>query len=116
MVWKPIQFEFDSDIPDFESSEIFLAVSDVLQQNPQFLKILIAGHTDSVGPAVYNKDLSQRRVEAVRDILCLYGVEKNRLDAVGYGEEKPLVPNNTVKNRAINRRVEFIITEVAEVK
>ncbi|MBU2281128.1 MAG: OmpA family protein, partial [Gammaproteobacteria bacterium] len=55
----------------------------------------------------YNQRLSMQRAESVRDALVnRYGVEANRLEAVGYGESRPVADNSTELGRAINRRVE----------
>jgi OOP family OmpA-OmpF porin len=59
-----------------------------------------------VGQAAYNKDLSQRRANAVRQALIdRFGADGSRLTAVGYGPERTLVANDTAANRAVNRRV-----------
>lgn len=73
------------------------------------IKIEISGHTDDVGADAFNKDLSQKRAQAVVDYLLKANVEKSRLIAVGYGETKPLQPNTNEANRAKNRRIEFKI-------
>ena len=67
----------------------------------------IQGHTDNIGSAAYNKDLSQRRAESVRTYLIGKGVAEGRLTAHGYGLEQPVADNKTEKGRAKNRRVEF---------
>jgi len=73
-------------------------------------KILIEGHTDSYGSNAYNKKLSEKRAQAVSNILVSkYAVDSKRLKAVGYGEEKPLADNKTSDGREQNRRVEIII-------
>ncbi|MEO8242624.1 MAG: OmpA family protein [bacterium] len=72
--------------------------------------IRVLGHTDNVGAAAYNADLSQRRAVAVRDILAGAGVPSTRLSAVGMGEGSPIASNLTAAGRAQNRRVEIIIT------
>ncbi len=72
-------------------------------------RIDIAGHTDSRGGNVFNKKLSQRRAESVVSYLVQEGVERSRLTASGYGETKPLLPNTSSKNRAKNRRIEFVV-------
>lgn len=73
-------------------------------------KILIEGHTDSYGSNAYNKKLSEKRAQAVVNILVSkYAVDSKRLKAVGYGEEKPLADNKTAAGREQNRRVEIII-------
>ena len=68
---------------------------------------VLEGHTDSVGTDAYNQRLSERRASAVREVLVnQYGVEAGRVDAVGYGESRPVADNATDAGRAINRRVE----------
>ena len=71
------------------------------------LTIEISGHTDNRGTDEYNKELSQKRADAVKRYLISKGCKANSLKAVGYGETKPVSDNNTDKNRAKNRRVEF---------
>ena len=73
------------------------------------IHIEIAGHTDSDGSAEYNQKLSQSRVDMVKSKLIATSIKKSRLTAKGYGESKPLVPNDTEKNKAKNRRVEITI-------
>ncbi|HEY8375396.1 MAG TPA: OmpA family protein, partial [Nannocystis sp.] len=65
------------------------------------------GHTDSKGSDKYNKTLSQKRVNAVRDYLVKAGIDSSRLEPIGWGEEKPIDTNKTAEGRANNRRVEF---------
>ncbi|MBL7850963.1 MAG: OmpA family protein [Cyclobacteriaceae bacterium] len=77
-----------------------------LTENPT-LRIEIAGHTDNVGTAAYNLQLSQKRAQAVSAYLVAHGIEPSRLTQKGYGAEKPLVPNDSEENRQINRRIEF---------
>jgi len=71
------------------------------------LKIEISGHTDNVGTAQYNKQLSQKRANAVKKYLVQKGCTSANLTAVGYGEAKPVTDNNTETGKAKNRRVEF---------
>jgi len=71
----------------------------------------IEGHTDSVGSAEYNLKLSQRRAEAVRNYLISKGISPDRLEAVGYGETRPIASNRTAAGRAKNRRVEIILIQ-----
>ncbi len=86
-------------------------IAAVINNFPQLKKIRIEGHTDSDGGDAYNLDLSQRRAEAVRVALIERGVSDARLVAVGFGEQQPVVPNDSAENKANNRRVEFIILE-----
>ncbi len=83
-------------------------VVEMLDQNPS-LQIEIGGHTDSRGSDSYNQELSQGRANAVRAYLIKNWVEPDRVSAMGYGEEKPEVPNDSDENMQINRRVEFTI-------
>lgn len=72
------------------------------------LKIRILGHADSTGDAAKNKDLSQRRAESVKKILVQkYGADEKRITTKGWGDEQPLVSNDTEEGRAMNRRVEI---------
>jgi OmpA-OmpF porin, OOP family len=71
--------------------------------------IEVAGHTDSVGSAASNLDLSKRRAEAVVAYLKDAGVDTSRITAAGYGETKPIASNDTDEGRAQNRRIEFVV-------
>jgi outer membrane protein OmpA-like peptidoglycan-associated protein len=76
------------------------------------VKVEIGGHTDAYGKWDYNKQLSQRRAEAVKDYLTKKGIDPRRIKAVGYGETKPLVSNDDeAQGREINRRVEFKVLQ-----
>jgi OOP family OmpA-OmpF porin len=77
-----------------------------MKQYPQTTTV-VEGHTDSVGPDAYNQKLSERRANAVKQVLTQqYGVESTRVDSVGYGETRPVADNATEEGRAVNRRVE----------
>ncbi len=77
-----------------------------IKKHPDLL-IEISGHTDNKGSNDYNKQLSQKRAEAVKAYLVSKGCNSKNLKAVGYGESKPVTDNTTDENRAQNRRVEF---------
>lgn len=79
---------------------------DLLVANQQ-LRICINGHTDDVGQEADNQKLSEGRAKSVYDWLVSKGLPAERLSFVGFGESKPLVPNDSPENRAINRRTEF---------
>jgi outer membrane protein OmpA-like peptidoglycan-associated protein len=74
-------------------------------------KLDIAGHTDDKGSDEYNLKLSQNRANAVKDYLVKKGVNAETITAQGFGESKPIVPNDNDANRERNRRVEFKITK-----
>jgi outer membrane protein OmpA-like peptidoglycan-associated protein len=73
------------------------------------VKVRIEGHTDSTGDPARNLDLSKRRAEAVKKALVSqFGIAADRLTSEGFGDTKPIAPNDTPKGRAENRRVEFV--------
>jgi outer membrane protein OmpA-like peptidoglycan-associated protein len=94
------------------SNGILDAVAEVLKTNAD-LSVRIEGHTDDSGSSESNRELSQKRAEAVRDYLVAKGVDAARLEAVGYGEDKPLVEGTSDEARSKNRRVEFVIVDRA---
>jgi OOP family OmpA-OmpF porin len=69
----------------------------------------VVGHADARGRAKRNLVLSQRRARAVVTYLVDKGIDAGRLEAVGYGEARPVAPNDTAQNRAKNRRIELEI-------
>ena len=72
--------------------------------------ILVEGHTDNVGTDAYNMRLSKRRATAVGNYLTAAGVSSSRFTAKWYGESQPKVENNNDENKALNRRVQFVVT------
>jgi OmpA-OmpF porin, OOP family len=86
-------------------------VAAVMSKHPEIKVIRVEGHTDDKGDDAFNKDLSQKRAESVRAYLVGKGVGEGRLQATGFGEEKPIAPNTSEKGRAQNRRVEFNIVD-----
>lgn len=83
-------------------------VANVVRQYPQTL-IRIEGHTDSNGTEEYNLNLSQRRAQAVGDLLTSRSVSSSRIELVGLGEAYPIATNETESGRRMNRRVEIKI-------
>jgi outer membrane protein OmpA-like peptidoglycan-associated protein len=101
-----VKFDFDKAVVKQESYGEVKNLADFLTQYPQTTTV-VEGHTDSVGPDAYNQKLSERRANAVREVLVKqYGVGDDRVSAVGYGETRPVADNATAEGRAINRRVE----------
>jgi len=109
-ITQQIHFEFNKDKIRPESFPVLDAVTDVLAKNPN-IKLEVQGHTDNKGASAYNKDLSNRRAHSVMKYLIAHGVTVERLTAVGYGMERPIVDNNSEQNRALNRRVQFVRSE-----
>jgi outer membrane protein OmpA-like peptidoglycan-associated protein len=103
-----IYFDVNSDRLRSESDPVLQEIASALDRNPQW-QLTIDGHTDSVGTDEANKDLSQRRSEAVRVALVdRYGVAAGRLTTRGLGATVPKDTNDTPEGRARNRRVELI--------
>ena len=93
---------------DPSSTALLDTLYDVVSRCPD-LVIQIGGHTDSQGHADWNMKLSEQRADAVSDYLVHKGIPAARMKVAGFGESKPLVPNNTAQNRAKNRRIEFAV-------
>jgi len=87
------------------------AVAKKLLAHPELGRVEIQGHTDNVGPSSFNRRLSQRRANAVRDHLVERGVPVERLVARGYGEARPRFTNRTERGRTQNRRVQFVLLD-----
>ena len=104
-----IQFETGKAVIIKKSYPILDEVAKVFIDNPTYI-IEVQGHTDNVGNAEVNMNLSDKRAQAVRDYLVKAGVDANRMTAHGYGSTAPIADNNTKAGRAKNRRVEFKIT------
>jgi outer membrane protein OmpA-like peptidoglycan-associated protein len=106
---KQVHFAHDSATIEPDSASLLEEIADVLRQKTDITKLEIQGHTDNTGSPVYNQRLSQQRADAVRDALIKLGIEGDRLEAKGYGQDKPLVPNTNAANKARNRRVQLMI-------
>ncbi|MCL4161650.1 UNVERIFIED_CONTAM: hypothetical protein GTU68_035352 [Idotea baltica] len=76
--------------------------------NPK-MAIRLEGHTDNQGNPVRLKELSQSRVDAVKQYLVAKGINANRIETIGLGGEKPIARNVNEAGRSQNRRVEFIV-------
>lgn len=98
------------------SFDLLKEVAAIIKANPQMGKITIEGHTDSKGKDDANLELSRKRAESVKSFLISQGVDEKRLEAIGFGETKPIADNKTAKGRSLNRRVEFHIEKCEEKK
>ncbi len=110
-VLRNIYFNFDkatfADVSYLELNKL-----EKLLSNSPRMKVEIGGHTDRIGKIIYNKNLSQRRADAVVRWLKKKGIDPRRLSAVGYGKSKPLASNDDEsEGRELNRRVEFKVLE-----
>ena len=101
-----VKFDFDKSKVKEESYGDIKNLADFMNQYPQ-TSTTVEGHTDSVGTDAYNQKLSERRANAVREVLVnQYGVGAERVGSVGYCESRPVADNATEAGRAVNRRVE----------
>ena len=102
---RAVQFDTGNARLQQESRKILNQIADIMAKYPSY-GLNINGHTDSQGQPGANLRLSERRAKS-----CYYlvnrGVSTTRLNFAGYGETKPISDNNTLRGRALNRRVEF---------
>jgi outer membrane protein OmpA-like peptidoglycan-associated protein len=107
-------FAFDRDDLLPGADRIIRDFAGVLGKDDALRSVLIVGHTDSVGPDIYNVDLSERRARNVFKRLRALGVDENALGIVPMGEAQPVATNSTAAGRAANRRVEFFVSDLME--
>ncbi len=93
-----------------ESARTIDNIAAILKAYPS-VKVQLQGHTDNTGDAAENQRLSQARADEVKNRLVASGVAAERLEAVGYGSGRPIVPNGTPEGRARNRRTELVVTQ-----
>jgi OmpA-OmpF porin, OOP family len=105
-----VTFAFDSDVVTADERGTLREAVETLKRYPA-LRVEIAGHTDSVGSAAYNQNLSERRARSVLEYLVGAGIERDRLSARGYGQAEPVADNATDAGRAQNRRVELRVLQ-----
>lgn len=114
IVLNNVFFEFDSDKLTSDSKSELDKLFSLLANNPT-VNVEIQGHTDSKGSDSYNRKLSQKRAESVRNYIIKKGIEAKRITAVGYGEKQPIARNENAdgteneEGMALNRRIELKI-------
>jgi Mg-chelatase subunit ChlD len=87
--------------PGFELAEL-------MERYPK-LRLEIQGHTDNIGGEEFNQRLSDARAKSVMQEMTKRGIEEKRLRARGFGMSQPIAPNDSERNRAINRRTQFVV-------
>jgi outer membrane protein OmpA-like peptidoglycan-associated protein len=102
-----ITFDSDKDTLRSEAKPTLDQVVAALKGHSDW-KIVIEGHTDSTSTAQHNQDLSERRAAAVKTYLASAGIADARVTTTGFGQDKPVAPNDTALGRAQNRRVEIV--------
>lgn len=102
-----IQFDFNQSTIKPQSEPVLKEVGSLLQQQPD-LKLRVEGHTDNVGKAPYNLELSRKRAESVKvHLVQNFQIDASRLATEGFGDTRPIAKNDTEQGRAQNRRVEL---------
>lgn len=109
-VFDNLNFEFGKADIKKDSYPYLDKLADTLNKAKNWT-LEIQGHTDDKGGDDFNMKLSQNRADAVKNYLITKGVLLDTITAKGFGESKPLVPNDSDANREKNRRVEFKITK-----
>ena len=98
----------------FVINDNYLTVIDQLAARiaeAQIWSVVVTGHTDSLGEAVDNQRLSERRARAGADRLIAQGVPAELVTVVGAGETQPIASNDTLEGQQANRRIEFVVTQ-----
>jgi outer membrane protein OmpA-like peptidoglycan-associated protein len=103
---RSVQFETGKATLKVESYKILSQIVTIMNKYPDY-SLVINGHTDNTGTASNNQVLSENRAKACYEFLIGSGVDPSRLSYTGYGESRPVASNDTLRGRALNRRVEF---------
>jgi outer membrane protein OmpA-like peptidoglycan-associated protein len=106
---EQIVFDTASAKIEEDMDDLLEEVAKVMTSHSEVTHVRVEGHTDNVGAAADNQGLSRRRADAVVEWLVAHGVAASRLSSAGFGDTRPLVPNDTEHSRRKNRRVEFNI-------
>jgi len=105
----PVEFETGSSTLLESSYGLLDRVAEILKRHPR-LKLIVEGHTDDVGGDEYNLRLSLERAGSVKQYLATKGVWPDFIKVFGYGKRRPITKDTSERGRALNRRVEFIIS------
>lgn len=103
----PVVFETGSDALKPESDAVLMHAKEYLDDKDYISLMRIEGHTDSTGASEAGQALTEKRALAVARWLVKKGIDCKRLIPVGFGDTKPIAPNDTAENRALNRRMVF---------
>ncbi|MEZ4986990.1 MAG: OmpA family protein [Saprospiraceae bacterium] len=106
LAMRAVQFETGSATILKESYTVLDQIADIMARYPAY-ELRISGHTDNVGDAVKNQELSESRAAACYEYLLSKGAKSSKMSYAGFGEDYPIAPNSTATGRTLNRRVEF---------
>jgi outer membrane protein OmpA-like peptidoglycan-associated protein len=107
VAFEPVYFDVDLYNIKPEFNTLLNGIAEAIAANG--LTVQICGHADSDASDEYNQTLSENRAISVYDYLVAHGVSASSLSTIGYGESRPAVPNTSEANKALNRRVEFVV-------
>jgi OOP family OmpA-OmpF porin len=110
---QQVLFETGTAVLRPESDDVLGEIAEVLTAHPELSRVEVQGHTDETGTPELNRVLGQERAQAVVNWLVSRGVAPGRLEAKGYGSDRPLADNTTEEGRQANRRVELHVLETA---
>ncbi len=105
-----VQFEFASDTLRSDGVAVLTRIAAALKSCPA-VRVRVEGHTDSDGDLGRNQRLSENRARSVTEFLMGTGIASDRLVAMGYGQTRPVASNDNERNRARNRRIDFVILD-----
>ncbi len=106
--WDPVYFAYNQSFIGASEEKKLASVAEYLKQNAKS-QLRIEGHCDERGSDEYNRALGERRALAARDYLVSQKIERDRLQTVSYGEEKPVAPGGDESAFSRNRRAEFVV-------
>ena len=107
-MYEDIYFKKGSYALTAEAKELLIRKAEWLHKHPE-INVVIEGHTDERGSKEFNIAFGDRRAGAVKSFLIKQGIDRERLNAVSFGKEKPIDPRRTEEAKAKNRRVHFVI-------
>ncbi len=107
-IFDNLQYDKNEVMPTKNSYQSLDSLYNFMVKQPT-MKLQITAHTDNTNTTLYNKKLAEQRATWIANYLITKGINKNNITAKGLGETQPKVPNTNEKNRAINRRIEFVL-------
>lgn len=107
---RVIYFDYNSSAISDEGRQLIELHATYLADHPE-TKLVLEGHTDERGSREYNIALGERRAESVQKMMQLLGVNNSQLQAISFGEERPVDPGHMAEAWQANRRVELLYTE-----
>ncbi|MBN1349281.1 OmpA family protein [candidate division KSB1 bacterium] len=110
---RMIHFKNDEYEIDAKSITDLEIVTEYFLNNPHLI-FEVSGHTDDLGTEAYNQQLSEKRARSVRDFFISRGIPSENISHSGFGENHPMVPNTSMLNRSLNRRVEIKILDLVK--